>query len=177
MKHRVNVKENLHTAHSGNLLQLCQSFHNPLEMLTFIYNILNITIKDFRSLLSSPSKDQCVLVILVLDIAQPNKKLRIHLKRGVRNEFDLGDAFTLHLPFSRRSDPFILIAPLASGNGTWSERFLFRVLDPKDKYFSRNVIDLCGAVNDDQANRHQGLLVDDFSEESRDVRYKKGYKL
>ena len=86
MKHRVNVKENLHTAHSGNLLQLCQSFHNPLEKLTFIYNILNITIKDFRSLLSSPSKDQCVLVILVLDIAQPNKKLRIHLKRGVRNE-------------------------------------------------------------------------------------------
>ena len=143
------------------------------------HNILDITIKDFRSLLSSPSKDQCVLVILVLDIAQPNKKLRVHLKRGVRNDFDLGDAFTLHLPFSRRSDPFILIAPLASGNGTWSERFLFHVLDPKDKYFSRNVIDLCvcGAVNDDQANKHQGLLVDDFSEESRSVRYKKGYKL
>ena len=112
----------------------------------------------------------------------------------------------MHLPFSRRSDPFILIAPLASGNGTWSERFLFHVLDPKDKYFSRNVIDLCvcgavnddqankhqgllveyfsrnvidlcGAVNDDQANRHQDWLVDDFSEESRSVRYKKGYKL
>ena len=136
MKHRVNVKDNLHTAHSGNLLQLPK----PLRKVNFHihkHNILDITIKDFRSLLSSPSKDQCVLVILVLDIAQPNKKLRIHLKRGVRNEFDLGDAFTLHLPFSRRSDPFILIAPLASGNGTWSERFLFHVLDPKDKYFSR----------------------------------------
>ena len=48
--------------------------------------MFDITIKDFRSLLSSPSKDQSVLVILVLDIAQPNKKLRIHLKRGVRNE-------------------------------------------------------------------------------------------
>ena len=114
-------------------------------------------------MLSSPSKDQCVLVILVLDIAQPNKKLRIHLKRGVRNEFDLGGAFTLHLPFSRRSDPFILIAPLASGNGTWSECFLFHVLDPKDKYFSRNVIDLCGAINDDQANRHQGWLQGSLS--------------
>ena len=87
-------------------------------------------------MLSSPSKDQSVLVILVLDIAQPNKKLRVHLKRGVRNDFDLGDAFTLHLPFSRRSDPFILIAPLASGNGTWSERFC-----------STSLI-LCGAVNE-----------------------------
>ena len=80
-------KKNLHTSHSGNLLQLRQSFYNPWGKLTFI---LDITFKDFRSLLYSPSKDQCVLVILVLDIAQPNKKLRIHLKREVGNEFDLG---------------------------------------------------------------------------------------